>query len=67
MKGDNNMKDTLMKLLTVKSIVTFALIGATVYLAVTQSVTLSPEFFAGVVMAVITYYFTKKDDKGGTI
>ena len=55
------MKETWKKLLTVKSIVTFALIGATVYLAVTQSVQLAPEFFASVVTAVVTYYFTRKD------
>ena len=57
------MKDTLIKLLTVKSLVTFALIGATVYLAVFHKTELPPEFFASVVTAVITYYFTRKDSE----
>lgn len=55
------MKDVWKKLLTVKSIVTFALIGVTSYLAVVQRVELAPEFFASVVSAVITYYFTRKE------
>ena len=57
------MKDTLKKLLEVKSLVTFALIGATVYLAVFHKTELPPEFFASVVTAVVTYYFTRKEDK----
>ena len=60
------MKDTIKKLLSVKSIVTFGLIGVTCYLAVAEKVELSSEFFAGVVMSVVTYYFTRKeqnDDK----
>ena len=55
------MKDTILKLLTVKSIVTFTLIGSTAYLAVAQKIQVSPEFFASVVTAVVTYYFTRKD------
>ena len=55
------MKEIIKKLCTVKSIVTFGLIGATVYLAVRQNVQLAPEFFASVVTAVVTYYFTRKD------
>lgn len=56
------MKETLKKLLEVKSLVTFALIGATVYLAVYEKVQVPSEFFASVVTAVITYYFTRKDN-----
>ena len=60
------MKETLMKLLTVKSLVTFGLLGAMTYLTVKQSTQISPEFFASVVSAVITYYFTRKEN-GGSI
>lgn len=59
------MKDVLTKLLTVKSLVTFGLLGATVYLTIKQSTQISPEFFASVVSAVVTYYFTRKDGSGG--
>ncbi len=55
------MKDSIKKLLSVKSIVTFGLIGVTCYLAVVEKVELSSEFFAGVVMSVVTYYFTRKE------
>lgn len=55
-----------MKLLTVKSLVTFGLLGAMTYLTVKQSTQISPEFFASVVSAVITYYFTRKEN-GGSI
>lgn len=58
------MKETLKNLLTVKSITTFALIGATVYLAIKGNIQLAPEFFASIVASVITYYFTKKSDDG---
>ena len=55
------MKDWLMKILTVKSLVTFALIGVTCVLAIMSKLQLSSEFFASIVTAVITYYFTRKD------
>lgn len=55
------MKDWLMKILTVKSLVTFALIGVTCVLAIMSELKLSSEFFASIVTAVITYYFTRKD------
>lgn len=59
------MKDKLTKLVEVKSVVTFALIGVTCYLAVVSKIALSAEFFASVVTAVITYYFTRKDKSDG--
>ena len=59
-----NMGDHIKKLLTVKSLVTFALLGATVYLATAQRIQISPEFFASIVASVVTYYFTKKDGDG---
>lgn len=58
------MKDTIKSLLTVKSLVTFILIGATAYLAVKSQIQISPELFASIVTAVITYYFTRKNDDG---
>ncbi|MBR5286441.1 MAG: hypothetical protein IKU30_06025 [Clostridia bacterium] len=59
------MKEKIVeKLLTVKSIVTFILIGVTAYLAIVSRVEISPEFFASVVTAVITYYFTRKESAG---
>ena len=56
------MKEILKKLLTVKSIVTFIVISVTAYLAIAQRVGLSPEFFASVVTAVVTYYFTRREN-----
>lgn len=57
------MKEKLMKLLCVKSIVTFMLIGVTSYLAIVGKIEISSEFFASIVTAVITYYFTRKDNE----
>lgn len=57
------MKEKLAKLIELKSIVTMALIGCTCYLAIKSGFTIAPEFFASVVTAVITYYFTRKDNK----
>lgn len=57
------MKEIAKKLLTVKSIVTFVLIGVTAYLAIASKVQIAPEFFASTVTAVITYYFTRKENK----
>lgn len=56
------MKEWLMKIVSVKSLVTFALIGVTCVLAIMSELQLSSEFFASIVTAVITYYFTRKDN-----
>lgn len=56
------MKDKLAKLLDVKSIVTFALIAVVCVQTVRQNVELPSEFVASVVTAIVTYYFTRKDD-----
>lgn len=56
------MKDKLAKLLDVKSIVTFALIAVVCVQTVRQNVDLPSEFVASVVTAIVTYYFTRKDD-----
>ena len=58
-----DLGEILKKLFTVKSIVTFALIGVTCYCAITNNISLSGEFFAGIVGSVITYYFTKQENK----
>lgn len=55
------MREKLAKLLDVKSIVTFALIGVVCVQTVRQNVTLPPEFVASIVTAIVTYYFTRKD------
>lgn len=56
------MKDKLAKLLDVKSIVTFALIAVVCVQTVRQNVDLPSEFVASIVTAIVTYYFTRKDD-----
>nr|WP_297279112.1 hypothetical protein [uncultured Butyricicoccus sp.] len=56
------MKEKLMKLLDVKSLVTFALIGVVCVQAIRQNVQMPPEFVASTVTAIVTYYFTRKDD-----
>lgn len=54
------MKEKLAKLIELKSIVTLLLIGCTCFLAVKSDFAIAPEFFASIVTAVITYYFTRK-------
>ena len=61
------MKAKLAKLIELKSIVTLALVGCTCYLAIKSNLTIAPEFFASVVTAVITYYFTRKDTPKRTL
>ena len=56
------MKDKLAKLLDVKSIVTFALIAVVCVQTIRQDVDLPSEFVASIVTAIVTYYFTRKDD-----
>lgn len=57
-----NVREKLIKLLDVKSIVTFALIAVVCIQAVRQNVSMPPEFVASIVTAIVTYYFTRKDD-----
>lgn len=57
------MKEKFAKLIELKSIVTLLLIGCTVYLAIVNKIEIQPETFIAIVMAVITYYFTRKADK----
>lgn len=57
------MKNALIGLLKVKSIMTIAIMIVFVILALTGK--MSDELVASVITAVITYYFTKRDDKKG--
>lgn len=53
------MKQALINLLKVKSLMTIGIMVVFVVLALTQN--MSDELIASVITAVITYYFTKKD------
>ena len=55
------MKKALITLLKVKSIMTIAVMVVFVTLALTGR--MSDELVASVITAVITYYFTKREDK----
>ena len=59
------IKEKLAKLVEVKSIVTFALVGVLCYLAVKQDTPIPTELYTAVVTAVITYFFTRKTDNKG--
>ena len=52
------MKEKLAKLIDVKTIVTFSLIGTVVYLAVTGKI--EPKDIIMMTMVTLTFYFTKK-------
>lgn len=56
------MREKFTKLLEVKTLVTFALIGTLCFLAITSSVRVSEEFFAAIVTSVITYFFTRRQN-----
>lgn len=61
------MKNKLAKLIDVKSIITFALTAAFVYLAVTGQI--EPQIFLTIYTMVISFYFGtqyQKHIKGGT-
>ncbi len=55
------MKKQLIELLKVKSLMTLCVMCVFVYLSVTNQV--SSELTSSVITAVITYYFTKKDNE----
>lgn len=57
------MKNALISLLKVKSVMTIAVMIVFVTLALSGK--MSDELVASVITAVITYYFTKRDDKKG--
>ena len=53
----------LAKLVEVKSLTTFALVGVLCYLAVKQNTPIPTELYTAVVSAVITYFFTRKNSQ----
>lgn len=53
------MKDKIAKLIDVKSIVTFAVIGVMCYLAIKEVVDVA--VFTAIASSIITYYFTRRD------
>ena len=55
------MKERLSRLIDVKTIVTFAVVGVFSYLAVIGKI--EPKDFMGVVLMIITFFFAKKSDK----
>jgi len=57
----NDIMDIIKKIINVKSIVTFALTAVVCYSVIVNNIALSGEFFASIVGAVITYYFTRQD------
>lgn len=57
------MKNAFVKLLKVKSLMTISIMIVFVVLALSGK--MSDELVASVITAVITYYFTKKDEKQG--
>ena len=56
------MKERLLRLLDVNSFVTFALIAVVCIQAIRQNVQMPSEFVASIVTAIVTYYFTRKED-----
>ena len=56
------MKERLLRLLDVKSFVTFALIAVVCNQAIRQNVQMPSEIVASIVTAIVTYYFTRKED-----
>ena len=55
------MKEAIINLLKVKSLMTIAVM--VVFVVLSLNGTLEPTLTASVISAVITYYFTKKEDK----
>lgn len=58
------LKQRLCKLIDVKSLVTFALTGALVYLTVRDRIT--PETFIHIYLPVISFYFGTQHEKAKT-
>ena len=56
------MKERMLRRLDVKSFVTFALIAVVCIQAIRQNVQMPSEFVASIVTAIVTYYFTRKED-----
>lgn len=54
------MKERITKLLELKSIISIAVVGVTCYLAIMGRIEM--ETFMAITMAIITYYFTRKEN-----
>jgi hypothetical protein len=63
MSKSEKLMQALVELLSVKSLVTIALIGTVVVLALRQNVVLPSEFVVAVVTSIVTYFFTKQSNK----
>ena len=55
------MKNAILQLLKVKSIITILVMVVFTYLAVTRQI--DDQLIASVITAIITYYFTKKENE----
>jgi hypothetical protein len=53
------LRQALIELLKIKTLVTMAIIGVMSYLAIIEAIV--PETFMTVASAVVTYYFTRKE------
>ena len=62
-KEKNIIRDKMSKLVEVKSITTFALVGVLCFLAVRQNTPIPTELYTAVVSAVVTYFFTRKNNE----
>jgi phosphotransferase system glucose/maltose/N-acetylglucosamine-specific IIC component len=60
------VKEKFSKLVDVKSIVTFGLVGTLCFLAIRQDTPIPTELLTAVVTAVITYFFTRKQNEAET-
>lgn len=58
-----DFKTKLSKLIDVKTLVTFTVIGVFAYLALTDKIT--PENVMQVVLVIIAFFFAKKESTGG--
>ena len=58
-----DFKQKIAKLIDVKTLVTFTVIGVFAYLALTDKIT--PENVMQVVLVIIAFFFAKKESTGG--
>jgi uncharacterized membrane protein len=56
------ISDAVEKLLCVKSLVTFAVVGTLCVLATRQNISIPSEAFVGIATSVVTYFFIKKSE-----
>ena len=56
-----SLTHALIELLKVRTIITFTITGVMSYLAIIEAI--APETFMTVASAVVTYYFTRREEK----